>query len=79
MPVYFHNHPLSELRFELETLFKMPVIDETGYTSNVWLDLPADTSDPVKVSKSLQKQGFTLTKELRPIEFLIVKDRDDIN
>ncbi|AMR32375.1 hypothetical protein A0256_13560 [Mucilaginibacter sp. PAMC 26640] len=79
VPVYFYNHPLTELRFELESLFKVPVLDETAYTSNVWLDLPSDTSDPVKVSKSLQKQGFTLTKELRPIEFLIVKDRDYIN
>lgn len=79
LPVYFHNRTISELRFELEALFKIPVLDETGYTSNVWLDLPSDTSDPVKVSKSLQKQGFILTKELRPIEFLIVKDRDNIN
>jgi len=79
LPVYFHDHPLSELRLELEFLFKVPVIDETGYTSNVWLDLPGDASDPIEVSKSLQKQGFTLTKELRPIEFLLIKDRDNTN
>jgi thiol-disulfide isomerase/thioredoxin len=79
LPVYFRNRSLEELRNALEALFKIPVLDETAYTSNVWLDLPSDTSDPVKVSKSLQNQGFTLTKELRPIEFLIVKDRDYIN
>jgi len=79
LPIYYYNRRLSSLCNELEYFYKIPVLNETGYRSNVWLDLPAEIMDTKEVAKSLAKQGFTLTKELRPIEYMVIKDRDVSN
>ena len=80
LPIYFHNFSMSSIRFDLESIFKVPVLDETGYTANLWLDnMPPDLTNINEVAKSLEKQGFTLTKEVRPIEYMVIKDLPSSN
>ena len=79
LPVYFHGQKLSDLRFALESIWKRPVLDETGFSQDVWLDLPGDLTRYDDLAKSLAKQGIILSKELRPIEFLIIRDRQSSN
>ncbi|MEZ2334722.1 TlpA family protein disulfide reductase [Mucilaginibacter sp. RCC_168] len=79
LPVYFHGETVADLRYDLESIWNRPVLDETGYSENVWLDLPGDLTKFDDYAKSLAKQGIILSKELRPVEFLIIKDRTDSN
>ena len=79
LPVYFYNHAILSLAEALEFENKIPVLDETRYHANVWLDLPANLRNFNKVAKSLEKQGLILTKEIRSVEYLVIKDLDDNN
>lgn len=77
LPIYLYNYPISFLRGILEDNYKTPVLDETGYKSNVWLDLPGDLKNTKLVAASLEKQGFTLTREIRFVQYLLIKDQPE--
>lgn len=77
-PIYFNDLPISALRFGLEQHLKIPVLDETGYQSNVWIDLPSNVKNSVELTKALKKQGILLTKAVRAVEYLLIKDRADL-
>lgn len=77
LPVYFNNRALSLLVGIIEDYNKIPVINETGSDPNVWLKLPGNLKDFAALSISLKKQGLLLTKEIRPVEYMVIKDRAD--
>ena len=74
---YFYNKRVSELRMELEHQLKMPVLDETGYKNNIWVDLPADLTKIELLQQSFAKQGFDLSKKVRPVQYLVIKELAD--
>lgn len=77
LPVFYYNQPIARLRSDLEDILKRPVLNETRYSGNVWLDLPSDLSKTKQLYQSLLKQGIVLTREPRPVEYLVIKDRPD--
>lgn len=79
LPIYFKNKPIDVLRSSMEKILKTPVLNETGYERNISLDLPSDFKDTSQLSRSLAKQGIILTRELRSVEYLVIKDQPDSN
>jgi thiol-disulfide isomerase/thioredoxin len=77
IPVFFNNYPLIVLVTAMADAFKIPVLDETGYSENVTLDLPPYLKDTDALAKSLYKQGLVLTKELRESEYLVITDSEE--
>lgn len=76
-PVFYNNLPLIGLVSTMEDVFKIPVIDETGYSGKVTLDLPPYLKDTDALAQSLYKQGLVLTKESRESEYLVITDREE--
>jgi thiol-disulfide isomerase/thioredoxin len=70
-PKYLRNYPLIILTTYLNSILKIPVIDETGFLGNVNISLPPDLSDEDLLKDSLEKQGFILKREKRSLSFLI--------
>ncbi len=79
LPIYFYNQPVSALRTALEDALKSPVLNETGSNVNLWLDLPPNLKNLSQLTESLERQGITLTREVRPVEFLVIKPIAAIN
>ncbi len=73
-PIYITNVGILALTNPLETLTKTPVLDETSYEKAVNLNLPANLLNEKELKASLEKQGFTLTKETRKISYLRVSE-----
>lgn len=81
-PKYLKNMPSEDLRRELQELYKIPFIDETGLTSNIDLVLPADLKDETGLTKSLLRQGIRLTREKRKVWYMILTQQpvtDQVN
>ncbi|RZK13504.1 MAG: hypothetical protein EOO43_17820 [Flavobacterium sp.] len=77
LPVYYNNRPISLLVSILEDYNKVPVLNEIRRDPNVWLTLPGNLKDFHALANSLKKQGILLTKEIRPIKYMVIKDRPD--
>jgi thiol-disulfide isomerase/thioredoxin len=75
LPIYLNNYPISYFARALEDRFKIPVLSDVAGDPNVWLTLPGDWSKLKDISKSLENQGITLTKEVRSVEYLVIKDQ----
>lgn len=76
-PVRMHNTPLEFLTVELNVnsrLTPLPVVDETGYTGNVDMDLGMFT-DLASLKKALRNYGLDLSEEERDLLMLMVKDQ----
>jgi Thiol-disulfide isomerase and thioredoxins len=73
-PRYFYGYPLSALVNELNNGCDLPVLDESGYEGEVYLDLPADLSDEKLLMESLAKQGLSLKRENREVDILVIAD-----
>ncbi len=57
------------------TFISMPVLDETGLTDHIDLDL-GDISSLSSLRNELEKYGLQLTEETRDIDMLILRDRE---
>ena len=73
-PKYLRNYPLIILITYLNSILKIPMIDETGFLGNVNISLPPDLSNEDLLKDSLEKQGFILKKEKRSLSFLIFRE-----
>lgn len=76
-PARMRNVPLEFLTVELNVntrLTPLPVVDETGYTGNVDLDLGTFADLPA-LKKALRNYGLELTEEERELLMLTVKDQ----
>ena len=75
--VIVRNAPLEHLIVYLNVnnqFTDLNVIDETGYTDNVDLNL-GTVKDLAELKKALQKYGLTLIEEERDLSMLVVRDR----
>ena len=75
--VILRNAPLEHLIVYLNVnnqFTDLNVIDETGYTDNVDLNL-GTVKDLTELKKALQKYGLTLIEEERDLSMLVVRDR----
>lgn len=75
--VILRNAPLEHLIVYLNVnnqFTDLNVIDETGYTDNVDLNL-STVKDLAELKKALQKYGLTLIEEERDLSMLVVRDR----
>jgi thiol-disulfide isomerase/thioredoxin len=53
---------------------ELQVLDETGYTGNVDIQIEAEVSKPEELNKALLEYGLILRKEIRNIEILVIRD-----
>jgi thiol-disulfide isomerase/thioredoxin len=51
------------------------VINETGYSGNISINLETEMTDPVKVDQQLRKFGLTLEKQKRNKEIIVLTDK----
>lgn len=75
--VILRNAPLEHLIVYLNVnnqFTDLNVIDETGYTDNIDLNL-GTVKDLAELKKALQKYGLTLIEEERDLSMLVVRDR----
>lgn len=69
---YIHHQPISILVDYLNRNLPWPVLDETGYTQPVNLQLPRDLSDLGLLKKALGKDGFDLNESIRTIKVFVL-------
>jgi thiol-disulfide isomerase/thioredoxin len=74
------NWPLSYLVTQLNVIYMQkspyPVINETGYSAYVDMELKANLSDTALVNKALAPYGLQLTLAKRDIDMLRITDAD---
>jgi hypothetical protein len=66
------NQPISVLAERLNQLLPIPVIDETAYTQNINLQLPAQLTDTDALNTALKMQGLQLTRQNRTMDFFVL-------
>jgi thiol-disulfide isomerase/thioredoxin len=73
-----YNQPMYALvNFLSMQMDALPtIIDETGYTGNVDLQLNCTLSDLAAVNRELTKYGLQLKEEEREKEMIVIKDKD---
>lgn len=75
----FINKPMSMLTFFLKFWLQdsPPIVDETGYTGNITLNINAVLSELglSQIKTELLKQGLKLVEEERVIDFLVIRDK----
>lgn len=73
------NGRLSSLVWDMNMFIlprsPLPLIDETGITDNVSLQINAQLNNMAAVSKELEKYGLQITREYREINMLIFRDK----
>ena len=65
---------LSELNGTYMQNSKIPVIDLTGYTGKVDLDLDANLTDVGSVNTALAAYDLQLVRSVEPVEILVIRD-----
>ncbi len=75
-PSVLQNAPLKNMVNMLNgnTPVDLPVIDETGYSGNVDLQVSAVTTTD-NLRKELKPYGLDLVEEIRPLEMMIITER----
>jgi len=72
-PKYLRQMPLSLLIDHLNLVLDRPILDETGYTGLITLDLPDDYRNSATLRKRLRRHGLLLTTETRTLDFLFIQ------
>jgi len=75
IPIFYNNYPFPPLLLELERIYNIPFIDETGLIEPVKLRLPADLLDSSELQKSLLNQGLSMTQETRNVQVVTISDK----
>jgi uncharacterized protein (TIGR03435 family) len=86
---HFKNYPMNKLILAVEYYSGVtrddfpshgPLIDETGITSNIDIDLDWAKGDLDTVKKALQKNGLDLVPGMREMKCIVVRDpKPEIN
>lgn len=74
VPHFLHHQPLSRLVSHLNNLWDWPVLDESGFTHPVSLQLPANLLDRKAVEEALKTYGFELVPAQREIEVWVISE-----
>jgi hypothetical protein len=69
------NAPIVNLRKQLELVYwkRYNILDETGYTNNVSIELDVDLTNLKELNECLTKYGLKLTKKEREIDMLVIR------
>ena len=65
---------INQLNMVYQQRSPYPIIDRTGFTEKVDIDLDANLSDMSSLNSALQKYGLAFEKSTEPIEMLIIRD-----
>jgi thiol-disulfide isomerase/thioredoxin len=87
LPVSEHNQfyillkkqPMSELRKSIKEFLKgdlIDVLDETGYSGNIDIDVKVNLADLAALNQALMPYGLSVRKEIRPISMLVISKKD---
>lgn len=74
--IVYHNQPFSQFYQAIVGLYShdpLPVIDQTGITSNIDITVPTTEKDIRKFSASLEKYGLCLEQDSCRIDMLVIK------
>ncbi len=71
---YLHNYSIKNMLWLANNSFSLPVIDETGISENIDVDLPQDMYDESQWMKALEKAGFKITMTEREMEVTIIQE-----
>lgn len=72
---YVRNYPIPELVRDLNlNYFKIPLINETGLTKNVDIEMPHDLSQR-SIILALEKAGFEIKEEERDLDVAVIIDK----
>lgn len=71
---FMDNQPVSVLMDLLNSLSSIPLIDETGISGNIDVELPADLFhlSPGSLKSFFQKNGFTVTEVERALQVAVI-------
>jgi thiol-disulfide isomerase/thioredoxin len=72
------NQPLGRLTGSLSAIYlqkQLPLINETGYTAAVDLQLNANLSNINELNTALAAYDLHLSREQRPLELLVIRDQ----
>nr|WP_199082965.1 hypothetical protein [Pedobacter sp. ASV19] len=70
---YIRGQQLSLLINYLNQKLPLPLLDESGYSTPVNLDLPQDLTDLPALKACLEKQGLSLTEQIRTLTVLVFR------
>ncbi|HKZ66434.1 MAG TPA: TlpA disulfide reductase family protein [Chitinophagaceae bacterium] len=70
--VFIQHQSLAVLVAHIGYSLPLPVIDETGHTGPVSIQLPKNSSDHTLLNTVLSQQGFELTEQYREIEMFVL-------
>jgi thiol-disulfide isomerase/thioredoxin len=72
------NAPLSQLMMRLERQYlqnsTLPVVDATGYTGRIDLDIEAKLYDVPDLNRALAPYGLTFIQKMVEVEVLVIRD-----
>lgn len=72
---YVRNYPMKDFLSELNRkYFNVPLLDETGLTVNVDIDMPSELTQE-NIIAALKSAGFDIREEQREIKVAIIKDK----
>lgn len=75
------NAPMGQLVHWLEhkylSLYRLPVLDESGLTDNIDLNLEVKLTDVTKLSEALREHGLYIDKGIREVGYLVIADRKE--
>lgn len=76
-PKRMRNAPIAYLMNQLlsEPGIRLPVLNETGYTGNIDLDISAALDDLPALRKELRRYNLDLVTAERPIDMLVIRDK----
>jgi uncharacterized protein (TIGR03435 family) len=71
------NLGMEDAALELEKLFGVPVLNESGRSEKFDVSVAAREGDLAGLKESLEKEaGLVLTEEEKPVEMLVVEDEE---
>jgi thiol-disulfide isomerase/thioredoxin len=72
---FIHNYPPADMVRLLNFYSNTPIIDETGSTAPISVDLPRNPNDATALCKAFAASGLTLREEERDIGITVITDR----
>ncbi|MBN8850511.1 MAG: TlpA family protein disulfide reductase [Sphingobacteriales bacterium] len=72
---YIRNCPAKEILQELNNFSTTPLLDETGLSKNIDLDLPDDLWNTDLLLQYLRKAGFDISEEQREMNVVVISDK----
>ena len=73
---YIKNCPISVLIEYLNSRIDTPIIDESNFIEKISMTLPTRITDLAVLTATLNKNGFSLTEEIRNLDVFIIRDKN---